>query len=166
VKGTRLVTPALLAAVLFAFAFAGAGAACGDDKKGGPSSTPAGGPLSKEEYLARAREICQTGNQVLTAASDAAVAKLPPGQKLSLPDIEKFVRETVVPKIRDQVRQLRALKAPKGDRAHVDEIYGELDKGLDELEKTPSKLTDGSNVYATADPRAQKYGISVCATTG
>jgi hypothetical protein len=154
VKGTRVITPALVAAVLFALA--AAGTACGDDKKG----------VSKEDYLAKAKEICQTGNQALTAASDAAVAKLPPGQKLALPDIEKFVRETVVPTIRDQVKQLRALEAPKGDRGHVDEIYTELDKGLDELEKTPSTLTAGGNVFAAADTLAQKYGISVCATTG
>ena len=48
----------------------------------------------------------------------------------------------------------------------MEEIYKALDKGLDELDKDPKKLADGSNVFAPADALANKYGISVCATTG
>jgi hypothetical protein len=132
-----------------------AGAACGDSDG-----------ISKADYLAKAKEVCQQGNQALTAASNEVFAKLPPGQKLSTAEIEDFVRKTVIPTIRDQVAQLRALEAPKGEEGHVEEIYAALDTGLDELEKAPSKLTDGSNVFADADKLAQKYGISVCAQTG
>ena len=134
---------------------AAGGAGCGDSK--GPS---------KADYLAKAKEVCQRGNAALTAASQQAIAKVPPGEKLSGPAIEEFVRTTVVPTIRNQIKELRTIEAPKGEKGHVEEIYTELDKGLDELEKTPGKLTDGSNVFATADTLAQKYGISVCATTG
>jgi DNA repair ATPase RecN len=72
----------------------------------------------------------------------------------------------VLPTIRDQVKQLRALPPPKGEKGHVEEIYKELDKGLDALDQNPKKLSDGSNVFADADKLANKYGISVCATTG
>jgi hypothetical protein len=143
-------------ALVVAAAVAVTASACGGGSKG----------VTKSEYLAKARAVCQKGNQTLTAASNAAVAKLPPGQKLSDPEIEKFVRETVIPTIRDQVRELRALPPPKGQKGKVEEIYSALDKGLDELEKNPKKLTDGSNVFADADSLATKYGISVCATTG
>lgn len=135
------------------------GSACGgddDDSEG----------ISKADYLAQAKVICQKGNKALTSASNDVFAKLAPGQKLSDPEIEDFVRKTVIPTIRDQVSQLRALPPPKGEKKHVEEIYSELDKGLDELEKNPKKLTDGSNVFADADKLATKYGISVCATTG
>lgn len=132
------------------------GAAACSDSKG----------LSKADYLVKAKEVCQRGNAALTAASNDAIAKVPPGQKLSAPAIEEFVRSTVVPTIRNQVKELRALEAPKGEKGHVEEIYSALDTGLDELEKSPLKLTDGSNVFAAADTLAQKYGISVCATTG
>jgi len=72
----------------------------------------------------------------------------------------------VIPAIRDQIKQLRAIPPPKGEKGHVDEIYKALDKGLAELDKDPKKLSDGSNVFAAADSLANKYGISVCATTG
>ena len=122
--------------------------------------------VSKADYLARAKEVCQKGNQTLTDASNAVFAKVPPGQKLSDPEVENFVRQTVIPTIRDQVKELRALPPPKGKKGQVEEIYRALEKGLDELERSPKKLIDGSNVFAEADSLATKYGISVCATTG
>ena len=121
--------------------------------------------VSKSEYLAKAKAVCQKGNQTLTDASNATFAKVPPGQKLSDPEIEAFVRQTVIPTIREQVKELRTLPPPKGKKGQVEEIYRALDKGLDELEKSPKKLVDGSNVFAEADSLATKYGISVCSTT-
>lgn len=141
--------------VFGALGLVGAGAGCGDSNG-----------VSKADYLARAREVCQRGNQALTAASNEAISKVPPGQKLSGAAIDEFVRQTVVPTIREQIKELRGLEAPKGEKTHVEEIYSALDTGLDELEQTPSKLTDGSNVFAAANTLAEKYGISVCATTG
>ena len=146
---TKMRAIALLAAAGLAVPVA----ACGDEG------------ITKTEYLAKAKAVCQKGNQTLTEASNATFAKVPPGQKLSDPEIETFVRQTVIPTIRDQVKQLRALPPPKGKKGKVEEIYTALDKGLDELEKNPKKLMDGSNVFAEADTLAAKYGINVCATT-
>jgi hypothetical protein len=122
--------------------------------------------ISKADYLVRAKTVCQQGNKVLTAASNYIVSKLAPGQKLSEAEVNDFVRKTVIPTIRDQVKQLRAIPPPKGEKAHVEEIYKALDKGLDDLDQSPKKLSDGSNVFGDADNLAHKYGISVCATTG
>jgi len=122
--------------------------------------------ISKADYLARAKLVCQKGNRQLKSASDDVVAKLAPGQKMTEAQIDDFVRKTVIPTIRDQIKQLRAIPPPKGEKAHVEEIYKALDKGLDELDKDPKKLADASNVFAPADALANKYGISVCATTG
>lgn len=129
---------------------------CGGGSKG----------ISKTDYLARAKTVCDQGNKVLTAASNYVVSKLAPGQKLSEAEIDDFVRKTVIPTIRDQVKQLRAIPPPKGEKAHVEEIYKALDKGLDDLQQNPKKLSDGSNVFGDADTLAKKYGITVCATTG
>jgi hypothetical protein len=121
--------------------------------------------ITKTDYLARAKLVCQKGNRDLKSASDDVMAKVPPGSKLTDAQITDFVRNTVIPTIRDQVKQLRAIPPPKGEKAHVEEIYKELDKGLDQLQKDPKKLTDGSNVFAEADTLANKYGITVCAKT-
>jgi hypothetical protein len=142
-------------ALLVAAGLSVSASACGDSEG-----------VSKSEYLAKAKAVCQKGNQILTDASNATFAKVPPGQKLSDPEIEAFVRQTVIPTVREQVKELRALPPPKGKKDKVEEIYRALAKGLDELEKSPKKLVDGSNVFAEADSLATKYGITVCATTG
>ena len=149
----RTTTTIRALALTAAAGLAVSGAACGEDG------------VSKPEYLARARTVCQKGRQTLTDASKAVFARLPPGQKLPETEVENFVRQTVIPTIRDQVRELRALPPPKGKKAEVEEIYRALDEGLDELEENPQKLLDGSNVFAEADTLATRYGISVCATT-
>jgi hypothetical protein len=145
-----------VAALLGAACLALSAPACGGGSKG----------ITKSDYLARAKLVCQKGNRALKSASDDVMAKVPPGSKLTDAQIETFVRNTVVPTIRDQVKQLRAIPPPKGEKGHVEEIYKELDKGLDVLAKDPKKLTDGTNVFATADALAQKYGLSICSTTG
>ena len=131
--------------------------ACGDGGSKG---------VSKAEYLGRASRVCRDGNEALTKASDEVFAALPPGQKLSRPEIEEFVRTTVVPTLRDQIGRLRAIPAPKGRQGRVDQIYDALDRGLGELERDPGKLVDGSNVFAEAEALAKKFGLTVCATTG
>ena len=70
-----------------------------------------------------------------------------PRSKLSDPEIDSFVRQTVIPTLRDQVRQLRALPPPTGKKGKVEEIYRALEKGLDELDKSPKRLIDGSNPF-------------------
>ena len=55
--------------LLAAVAVAVSSAACGEDG------------VSKSEYLAKAKAVCQKGNEALTEASNAAFAKVPPGRR-------------------------------------------------------------------------------------
>lgn len=121
--------------------------------------------VSKPEYLRRARAVCGTGRQTLEQASRATFGNLAPGQKVPDAELDRFVRQTVIPTLRDQVRQLRALPPPKGKKGQVEEIYRALDKGLDELDKGPQRLIDGSNPFRQAEILASRYGIGVCAGT-
>jgi hypothetical protein len=121
--------------------------------------------ISKADYLTKAKQVCQVGNRQLKSATDDVLAKIPPGQKMTDAQISDFVHKTVIPTIKDQIKQLRAIPPPKGEKAHVEQIYDALDKGLQQLDKDPSKLTNGSDVFADATALANKYGISVCATS-
>jgi len=146
------------AAVVAAAGLALSASACG----GGGGSQG----ISKADYLAKAKQVCQAGNRQLKSATDDVLAKIPPGQKMTDAQISDFVHKTVIPTIKDQIKQLRAIPPPKGEKDHVNQIYDALDKGLQELDKDPSKLTNGSNVFSDADALANKYGISVCSTSG
>jgi hypothetical protein len=147
-----------VAALVAAAGLAVSASACGG---GGGASQG----ISKADYLAKAKQVCQLGNRQLKSATDDVLAKIPPGQKMSDAQISDFVHKTVIPTIQDQIRQLRNLPPPKGEKAHVDQIYDALDKGLQQLAQDPSKLTNGANVFADADSLADKYGLSVCSTS-
>jgi hypothetical protein len=146
------------AALVAAAGLAVSAAACGS--RGGGSQG-----ISEADYLAKAKLVCEGGNRRLKSATDDVLAKIPPGQKMSDAQINDFVHQTVIPTIKDQIKQLRALPPPKGEKDHVEQIYDALDKGLQQLDKDPAKLTNGSNVFADADALAKKYGIGVCATS-
>jgi hypothetical protein len=128
-------------------------AACGGDEEA----------ISKDEYLKRAQQVCTEGNAELQKASDSAFPDLKPGEKPTDDQIATFVRKTVVPEIRKQVKELRELPPPEGGAKKVDDIYDALDQGLDRLDKDPKLLLSGTNVFAKADELGKKYGISVCA---
>ncbi len=121
--------------------------------------------ISKEEYLKRAQEVCKKGNADLQKASDSAFPNLKPGEKPSDEQIATFVRQTVVPEIRKQVKALREIPPPKGEADKVDQIYDALDRGLDKMNDDPKVLLSGQNVFSRADELGKKYGINVCAAS-
>jgi hypothetical protein len=138
--------------LVLSLAVAAVPVACGG---GGPK------PIPKEEYLKRADEVCKKGSEDLHNASVNAFKDVKQGEKPSDAQVAAFVRSTVVPKLREQVNALRKLPPPKKLEKQSKEIYKELDKGLDELDKDPSKLTT-TNVFAKADEVGKKYGLIVC----
>jgi hypothetical protein len=126
-------------------------AACG----GGPK------PIPKEEYLKRADVICKKGSDDLHAKSVAAFKDVKQGEKPTDAQIADFVRQTVVPLLRQQVKELSKLPPPEKLGSQAAAIYKELNKGLDELDKDPKKLTT-TNVFQKADELAKKDGLVVC----
>lgn len=121
--------------------------------------------ISKDDYLERAREICQKGNEELAEASKDAFDDVPEGEKPSAEQLERYARDVVVPMVRQQVEDLRALPDPRDAADQVDEIYDAFEKALDRIDEQPSLLTDNPNVFELfkeADELSKKYGFPVC----
>lgn len=130
-------------------------AACGGDEK----------PLTKAEYLERAKIICREGNEDLAKASQEAFKDVKQGEKATAEQLKRYARDVVVPMVRKQVEALRDLPEPKGASDQVDEIYDAFEKALDRIDKQPSLLTDNPNVFdlfKEADELSKKYGFAVC----
>jgi hypothetical protein len=130
-------------------------AACG----GGPE------PIAKDEYLKRAATICREGNKELATATQQAFKDLKPGEKPTTEQLERYARDVVVPMVRQQVKDLRALPDPKGAGDQVDEIYDAFDRALDRIDKEPSLLTNNPDIFGLfkeADDLSKKYGFPVC----
>ena len=122
--------------------------------------------VSKEEYLKRASRICKEGNQELAAASQKAFEDVnKSGEKPTAEQLERYARDVVVPMVRRQVEELRALPDPEGAADQVDEIYDAFEKALDQVDDKPSLLTDNPNVFDVfkeADELSERYGFPVC----
>lgn len=144
---------AIVAALAIAFAaFAAAG--CGDD--GDDTETSSGEPLSKEEFIAQADEICESGDaeieqQALDLGTDV--------------DADTLVTTVIVPGTRDQVEQIRSLVPPEGDEDVINDFLDTFDRGLDELENDPSILAKAETI-AEAREIATDYGFKSCNTGG
>jgi hypothetical protein len=122
-------------------------------------------PISKAEYLKRAKTICRDSNQELAKASQETFKDVKQGEKASAEQLKRYARDVVVPMVRKQVEALRDLPDPKGAADQVDEIYDAFEKALDRIDERPSLLTDNPNVFDVfkeADELSKKYGFPVC----
>jgi hypothetical protein len=141
---------AALAIAIAAFAVAG----CGDD--GDETETSSAEPLSKEEFIAQADEICESGDaEIEQQALDLGTGV----------DPDTLVTTVIVPRTRDQVEQIRTLVPPEGDEDEINEFLDTFDRGLDELENDPAILTKAETI-AEARKLASDYGFKSCNTGG
>ena len=150
-RRTKLTAVLAAFAVVFA-AFAVAG--CGDDSD--DTDTASGEPLSKEEFIAQADEICESGDaeieqQALQLGTEA--------------DENTLVTTVIVPGTRDQVEQIRELVPPEADEEAINEFLDTFDRGLDELENDPSTLSKPATIIE-ARQLATDYGFESCNTGG
>ncbi|MGH8990201.1 MAG: hypothetical protein ACRDYV_17875 [Acidimicrobiia bacterium] len=143
---------ALVVGLVVGLAFA---AACGNDEE----------PLTKAEYLDRARTICKEGNEELAKATQDEFKQVKQGEKPTPEQLETYARDVVVPMVRKQVEALRELPGPEGGSDQVDEIYDAFEKALDRIEEKPALLTGSTDmlaVFEEADDLSKKYGFPVC----
>jgi hypothetical protein len=162
---------ALLAAVIAAGLIV---AGCGDDDEetttaatttetGATGATGAAGgePLSKQEFIRQADEICREGDRQIDQEAEESFG----GQEPEAAELEEFATEVVVPNIQQQLDGIRSLTPPEGDEDEISAIVDAAQDGVDELEADPGKLTQGQDAggaFTEANRLAQEYGLKEC----
>ena len=111
---------------------------------------------SKEEFVARANEICAQGNTKLQAA---AQERLGEGMAPAA-DRDAFATETIVPNVRGQIDDIGALDVPKRDEDTVNAFLHEAERILDRLERAPESFSADPFVQVNQDFAA--YGLTAC----
>ncbi len=117
---------------------------------GGGDDSPA---ISKVEYLKLGNVICVNGNERIAAVARQPAAGADPDA------LATFVR-VFVPGIRDQLRQLRALGYPEGDKAVLVAIFDDAEAVLRRAERDPSTI-DGHS-FDDVNRRLTAYGLNIC----
>lgn len=109
--------------------------------------------ITKAEYLREGNAICSRGNEKI-----AAIARQPPAGA-DADALSTFVR-AFVPGIRDQLRQLKELGYPNGDKAELSAIFADASAILDRAERDPATV-DG-RAFDGVNHRLTSYGLNVC----
>ena len=121
----------------------------------GRSGAQAGG-LSKGEFISEANEICSQGNAELQAAAEERL-----GQGLAtLEARDAFATETIVPNVRRQIGDIRALGIPEGDEDAVSGFLEEAEGILDQLKRAPESFS--ADPFAEVNQDFAAYGLTAC----
>jgi hypothetical protein len=158
----------LLAAVAAGLGAAGCGGDDDDDGTTAATTGPTGVTgatggelLTKEECIRQADVICAKGDDEI----DKQASKRFGNQEPSEQEIEQFATDTVAPNIQNQIDDIRALTPPEGDEEDVTLILDAAQNGIDEIEKDPSLLNQGSDAggaFTEANRLAESYGLDDC----
>jgi hypothetical protein len=157
-----------------------AASACGGD--GGSVTTDVDEIVpSKRDYIVKADTVCARQEQLIETEAEVGLGidandfrVLPsgeivfkPGRRPSPQRIERFGTEVVIPSLREQLADLRALTPPTGDEATVAAIYDAAEQGIEELAADPAQFNDQGAVrrsLTTARQLARRYGFFECGT--
>lgn len=119
---------------------------CGDESEGA---------ISKQDFLDQGNTICSAGN---VAVDDI-------GDSIDTNDEEQVlsaIKEQVVPLVRSQLEELRALGYPEGDKGTLEEMYADTEGVLDVWEDDPGQALDDERM-APINKRLGDYGLTECA---
>lgn len=142
-----------LAAVLTVLLGCGLLAGCQEE----PEPTPAkeSPKLSQERFLERGNEICVKGNKALDRRG-ADVDTSTPAKA------QQAVRSIIVPGIREQVADLRALRGPGKLERRLDPVLDETDRILDFLSEDPERYADADLLFAGVNKDLTNLGLDAC----
>ena len=138
----RSLTPLLVALIALGLA------ACGDDSGGDE-------PLSKEDFIAQADEICATGDAELDEAGQAFAG----GE-----NADELITTVIVPGYRDQLEQIGELNPPEADQAEIQRFLDTFEQGVDMLAAHPDQVLNGEAFEKIIEARklAEAYGMQSC----
>jgi len=135
------------------------GAACGDD--GG------GDPLTAAEFERQANAICAKGSAEVDSAATELFGELGPTETPDPAELEAFIDDTLVPSVRDQLDQIRALEPPGGLEDEVDELIEGTESTIDELadmsgDELLGLFETGEDPFAEMNAKANAIGLLEC----
>lgn len=159
----------------------GLGGCGGDDNDGDVTTDPASLVPSKRDYVVQADTICAGADQRIETEAEVSLGidandfrltpageiVFRPGRRPSDARIRRFGTEVVIPALREELADLRALTPPAGDEAEVAAIYERAEAGVDRLAANPDSFNDqGAVRQALTEARrlGRRYGFFECGT--
>ena len=129
---------------------------------GGGDSDSGGGEISKAAFIKKADAICAKNNERMAKASVALIKR----KNFANPtraEYEAVVDKALVPGVKREVEELKALGAPNGDEDVVNSMITALEEGVETAERDPKAVSTSSDaIFGIASRLAGEYGLKVC----
>ena len=129
------------------------------------SSDDSTSSLTKAQFIAQADAICKTGNAEIESGFEAFAKEnsLKENEEPSKAQQVEIAETILVPNVKNQGDEIRALEAPSGDEDEISAMLDALDEGVEEAEAEPEALFKAeSDPFGPANKIAKEYGLKVC----
>lgn len=124
---------------------------------GGGDAEDSGPPLTREEFIAQADEICAQGRAAIQAAATKRFGAMGPTPAERV----EFMRTVVADSFEQQLRSIEELTPPEVDQARVEAFLGALEELIDEARNDPEALFTAQQIPEAAR-LAQEFGLTGC----
>lgn len=130
----------------------------------GDNSSSSAGSISKEEFIVKADAVCKRTNARMEKAFGEFLKANKDIKKPNDPALVGLVGDVMVPNIKREIEELRALGIPDGDEEKVEAIVAALEEGQETAENNPKVVTSASSdtVFGIASRIAGEYGLETC----
>lgn len=153
-KGPVALAVGTLAILLFVAVGCGGG---DGDSSTDPNAIP------KAVFIKKTDAVCSAGNKKMEIAFAHFLEENKNIKKPSDADYEALVGEVVVPNVKREIREIRALGAPEGDEDRVDAILEALEEGVETAEGNPQAAVSSSEaIFGISSRLGKEYGLEVC----
>jgi len=138
------------------------GAGCGGS---GDSSSTTTGSISKVAFIKKVDGVCQKGTERMQRAILVFLKQHKDVKRPNKAQSEKLVGSAIVPSVKTELKELKALDVPEGDEERVEAIISALEEGLETAEANPEAVVASSDaVFGISGRLAGEYGAEVCGT--
>jgi hypothetical protein len=165
-KVAAILAPALIVAALAGCGGSGDTAGTSGDSSGGSTGVEAGARPSptKAEFIAKAGAICARQLPSLLAPIGDYLKRHTRSKQAEAQLITAAVKRAVVPRLRTELAEIRALGAPAGDEVEVEAFLQALRRGIVVLEgeRRISLSPDVENALGQSQTLARRYGVKTC----
>jgi len=139
----------------------------GGEPSGGGSGEPVKQTsITKTEFVAKAKVLCDTQRQQLNAELRRSL-KGGQGSQQTAPEeaLLQAAEDLVAPAMEAEAEGLRALGAPAGDVKQVEAVVAALEAIAAKGREDPAGLVANTDAFAKAQILAREYGIGGCGRT-